>query len=58
MDFWDVIVDFMLLLPPPPTSSSSATLIDNSKMPDNWVRFVVLSIKVSGLAILLKSWMK
>ena len=52
MDRFDKFVS-LLPLSPSPNSSSSAISID-CKMVDKLVRLEILSIKVSGLAILLK----
>ena len=49
--------DLVVELVPLPTSASSALSIDDGKFSADRVE-VVLSIKVSGLANLLKSWMK
>ena len=49
--------DLVVELVPLPTSASSAPSIDDGEFSADWVG-VVLSIEVSGLADLLKPWMK
>ena len=50
-------VDLVVELVPLPTSASSALSIDDGEFSADWVG-VVLNIKVSGPANLLKPWMK